>query len=86
MYKRYMTSLQQNGLINSPFAPWSSISLNMDFACKPHKDRSDYTNGLCWVITFGDEETGFTGGELELMDLNVKLAMKDGYVAAFRSH
>lgn len=86
MHERYMKALGRNGIMHSPFAPWSTVSLNMDFACQPHLDKKDYSNGLCWVVTFGDEDEGFTGGELELIDLNVKVAMQDGHIVAFRSH
>src|SRR5262249_29123558 len=63
------------------FQPWAAVALNIDFPSQPHLDSRDCKHGLCWVIPFGNWE----GGNLQLHDLDVEVALRPGDVVAFRS-
>jgi hypothetical protein len=53
------------------FGPWSTVAINFSWGkMKAHKDKSDYINRLCWLVTIiGD----YDGGELHFPELDITI-------------
>jgi len=82
---RYLPSLydiyMQLPLITRSFGAFPMCVLNLDFACKRHKDQKDFRNGLCFDIPFGD----WIGGNIILEEVNIEVKVKPGDLFIFDS-
>jgi len=65
-----------------PLYPWMMVNINYRWAVEEHRDTSDFQNGLCWVLVFGE----FTGGELVLKEPNITIQLKPGDLVCFKSY
>jgi len=60
---------------------FGAVAVNVDYATEPHYDHDDFSNGLCWVMPFGN----YTGGELKFLDLNIEADLQPGDLICFQS-
>jgi len=60
---------------------FGTVAVNVDYATEPHYDSDDFSNGLCWVMPFGN----YTGGELKFLDLNIEAELQPGDLICFQS-
>ncbi len=64
------------------FGVWMGASLNINFATKLHNDGTDFEEGICCIIAFGD----FEGGELWCPSECVHIKFGEGDVFLFHSY
>lgn len=67
------------------FGAWAAAVLNLSFPCFWHNDHHDYREGMCCIFYYSNG-SGWTGGELMIDELGVKVVVKPGDVLWFRSH
>lgn len=79
LHKEYYNAIAD--IETETFGAWANITVNHNFACKPHRDKKDFYHGLCWVIPFGS----WTGGNICFKEIDVEVKLNSSDVICFAS-
>lgn len=66
------------------FGPWAACAVNLEIektGISYHRDNYDCSNGLCWVVPFGN----YSGAYLLFPELSVSINATPGDVICFKS-
>ncbi|RPA77270.1 hypothetical protein BJ508DRAFT_310337 [Ascobolus immersus RN42] len=81
LFDKYNAVELPSGIDKTLFWPFCMMALNRNYLSLPHKDLNDFVRGFCLLHCWGD----FTGGDLTLKELRLKIPIQKGQVVLFRS-